>query len=184
VTEHESPEQPGGTAAMLQGLITMLGEVLDRLDQRLAATEASLGRLRPEELDQFLERLDRRVESVGMIEASVARLEEQAVVERLEELSGAVDAMVQGLSDLAARVARLEEASRATVDELGPPVQATLDQAVETSRALESLRSLLEAHVEDTANSLGQRASKAGRRLASELGLRPRPRPPDGEHGH
>lgn len=40
--------------------------------------------------------------------------------------------------------------------------------------AVEDLRRLLQAHVEETANSLGRRATDAGRRLASDLGLRGR----------
>lgn len=44
--------------------------------------------------------------------------------------------------------------------------------------ALQDLRSLLQAHADDTANSLGRRAGDMGRRLASDLGLVRRP-PPD-----
>ncbi|MGI8686288.1 MAG: hypothetical protein ACR2MO_14570, partial [Acidimicrobiales bacterium] len=44
--------------------------------------------------------------------------------------------------------------------------------------AVDALQALLQAHVDDTAHSLGRRAGEAGRRLASDLGLRGRPKPP------
>ena len=42
------------------------------------------------------------------------------------------------------------------------------------SASLEATRTLLDQHVEDTAQSLGRRASEVGRKLAADLGFRPR----------
>jgi chromosome segregation ATPase len=47
----------------------------------------------------------------------------------------------------------------------------------ELEAALEDLRSLLQAHADEAAHSLGRRAGDMGRRLASDLGLVRRPPP-------
>ncbi len=58
---------------------------------------------------------------------------------------------------------------------------ALLDQrSAALAAAVEALHQLLQAHVDDTAHSLGRRATDAGRRLAGDLGLRGRPKPPAG----
>lgn len=50
--------------------------------------------------------------------------------------------------------------------------------AIEAS--VDGVRLLLQRHMDETAQSLGRRASDAGRRLAGDLGLRGRPKPPPG----
>lgn len=104
-------------------------------------------------------------------------------------LKGIEAALRLGPPDLNARLADLERSVLELADlvrgrpDAPPPVPAPTqgarrDELAALAAAVDALRVLLQAHVDDTAQSLGRRAGEVGRRLASDLGLRGRPKPP------
>lgn len=95
-------------------------------------------------------------ESLGELEHRLAAIE-AAVQRPVPEAAEASQAEVRALSELVDRRADALERRLAGVEE-----------------ALASLRALLQLHADDTAHSLGRRAGEVGRRLASDLGIRPR----------
>lgn len=122
----------------------------------------------------------------------------RAVVE--EMLAGKVASDAEVTSALAALSAQMPALHEAV--ELGPARLTSIEKAVEAVRqelttlvhkeaelltqrvaalsvAVETTRTVLDRHVEETANSLGRKATEAGRRLAADLGLRRRAEPDD-----
>lgn len=101
-------------------------------------------------------------ESLGELEHRLAAIESAVqrpaaeLAERLEAVEAA-PAAGRALAELVERRADAVEARLARLEE-----------------ALASLRSLLQDHADDTAHSLGRRAGDVGRRLATDLGFRPR----------
>lgn len=95
-------------------------------------------------------------ESLGELEHRLAAIE-AAVQRPAPEADEASPVDVQGLIEVVDRRADALEQHLAGLEE-----------------ALASLRSLLQLHADDSAHSLGRRAGEVGRRLASDLGFRPR----------
>lgn len=163
-----------GAAAVLYGIFTSFTESLDGLEERLGAIEAAARR----PTEELLARLD--------AVADVVRSSVPAQEQRLQALESAV---VDGVAALAARLDAVEAVVTARSVQpsapseeaaQGPPELAALverradalDRRMATlEAALESVRLLVQAHVDDTAHSLGRRAGEAGRRLASDLGI-------------
>lgn len=107
--EEGSPE--GASTAVLQGLMTMLGEVLGRLDSRLGALEERLdgqAGLNQQEAKTLaaLERLEHRLEGLERRDAPAVSVE--AALSRLDEVAGAVDTIGYGLASLADGVTSTE----------------------------------------------------------------------------
>jgi hypothetical protein len=115
--------------------------------------------------------------------------------QRMAAIEGALRA---GPGDVARRLEAIEETLARAVEGGDGPGEAELEASLASLRAavehqgrllderttaittaVGALRTVLEAHVVETSHSLGRRAGEAGRRLASDLGLR-RPRPEDG----
>lgn len=157
--DEAAPEAVGtddGTGAVLYGMFTSFTEVLGDLEGRLEGIEGAL-RLGPPDLNARLAGLER------------------CVLELSDVVRGQADAPPSAPSP----------ADTAHGDELvvlAAVVRAQselLDQRTAAlAAAVDALRVLLQAHVDDTAQSIGRRAGEAGRRLASDLGLRGRPKPP------
>lgn len=136
----ETHDDGAGTAAVLYGMFTSFTEALDRLEERLAAIEATV-RAGPGDLTAHLAR----------VEAATSRLAERtAAAPAGEPLGDLIKAQSEGVDR----------------------------RLVELEASVDALRILLQGHIDDTAQSLGRRASEAGRRLVSDLGLRSRPKPP------
>lgn len=143
-----------GTGAVLYGMFTSFAEVLGNLEGRLAAIESAV-RSGPPELDRRLAGLD---DALARLSDLVGRHGE---VPTAGDVAGGQGAEVAALADLVRRQSEL-------VDQRTAALQAAVD----------AVRALLQAHADETANSLGRRAGDAGRRLANDLGLRGRPKPP------
>lgn len=159
MSDDGAPEAVGaddGTGAVLYGMFTSFTEVLGHLERRLEGIDAAL-RAGPGDLNARLAGLERTV------------LELSDLVRRQAEAPPPVPAGADGAQG--GEVAALAAVVRAQSDLLE---QRTAGLAA----AVDALRALLQAHVDDTAQSLGRRAGEAGRRLASDLGLRGRPKPP------
>ena len=110
----------------------------------------------------------------------------------LEERLAAIEAAVRdGQAALLERLEAVETAMGAHpaaavpaptwgdgLDALGSHLDGRADvvdrRMASLEEAVASVRSLLQEHADETAHSLGRRATDAGRRLASDLGLRPR----------
>lgn len=121
----------------------------------------------------FTEALDGFDQRLAAIEAAL-RAGPGDVARRLDGIEQAVARVVEagagpGPSGTEASLAELAGAARRQAEMLDQRTAAL-------SAAVEELRTLLQAHVDETSHSLGRRAGEAGRRLASELGLRGRPR--------
>lgn len=113
-------------------------------------------------------------------------------------LYGMFTSFTEVLGSLEGRLAAIEDAVRAgqagpgpvdtrlgdEIAAVGAVVRAQCELVDQRSAALaaavDALHQLVQAHVDDTAHSLGRRATDAGRRLAGDLGLRGRPKPPAG----
>lgn len=169
-----------GTGAVLYGMFTSFTEVLGALESQLAAIEDAV-RAGPKALDERLPALE------AAVRAGPAHLDARL---------GAIEAAVRAVPVLEERLAAIERALRAGAPESRPHDE---EQAVEFAgltdgmrrqsdlhdqrsaalvAAVDALRDLLQAHVDETTHSLGRRAGEAGRRLANDLGLRGRPKPP------
>lgn len=158
---HHAHEEPmsddvseDGSAAVLQGVMTMLGEVLGRLDSRLAALEASVAEQPTiQDLDfaalAALDRVAERLEAASATRYDEARTAVVAGLdspsERLEELklgvarrdSDALSAVAASLEGLSKRLEQLE-ARRANTDGHESAVVASLERLSERLERLES----------------------------------------------
>lgn len=143
-----------GTGAVLYGMFTSFTEVLGELEGRLAAIDAAV-RSGPPDIEARL----------GAIERSLAELagllRTQADVAPVAVVPGGQERQVGALGDEVLR--QFERLDQRTSSLAG---------------AVESLRALVQAHVDETAHSLSRRAGEAGRRLATDLGIRGRPKSP------
>lgn len=131
--------------------------------------------------------LDALLDTVRAVAATI-----EGMGARIEEARDGVDAVFQAGEDLPAAVASLcalEEAIREMADNVEDHSAAGISAAVRDesellaqrlaaiSVSLDSVRAILVEHVEESAHSLGRKASEAGRRLAADLGLASKPRP-------
>jgi hypothetical protein len=181
-----SPEEPpDGSTALLQGLMSMLSEVLAGLDRRLAHVEAAVG-----------------VGADGAQGAEGVSSVMSETLARLEQLTTAVDALGYGLASLSEAVASPPApqaeglrssvmALESDVADLGAAVREVAVSLEETRDRLAALTEVLESRetasgvpAEGTVSSLGRMATEAGRRLAADLRSRARgqhqePRPPE-----
>lgn len=108
-------ETPSGTTAFLQALMSMLGEVLDRVDGRLSSLETTLAErsdpapaILPDPVDdsKVVAALERISERIGRLEARESEgITTQAAMNRLADLAGYVDDVGRHVADLAAAVA-------------------------------------------------------------------------------
>lgn len=160
----------------------------------------------PARLDEALSRLEEAMERVLVaVEGRQAGID--LVLDTLRSLATRVEAMGvrverarEGIEEVVRSTAWLPDATRSlqalessavgrpaaadadAVAALGQAVRSQSERfeqhAAELAAAVASLRALLDAHVQETAHSLGRRATEAGRRLAGDLGLRGRPRQP------
>ena len=172
-----------GTGAVLYGMFTSFTEALGDLDGRLAAIEAAVLAGSPEMASRLaaLEAATRTVpaELTSRLAALEASLDELSGV--LREVADAVPApgsVAAGAADFGA--AESAEEARAVVvgDQLLRQSDLLERRTADLAAAVDSVRALVQSHMDDTAHSLGRRAGEAGRRLASDLGLRGRPKPP------
>ncbi|HVE47779.1 MAG TPA: hypothetical protein VNA57_13655 [Acidimicrobiales bacterium] len=128
--------------------------------------------------------LDALLDTVRAVASTI-----QGMGARLEEARDRLDAVLRAGGDLPAAVAslrELEEAIRETAETIQHGSVAGLAGVVREESELLSRRlaaisvsvdavgRLLSAHSQETSHSLGRKASEAGRRLASDLGLTPR----------
>lgn len=111
---------------------------------------------------------------------------QSAMLEALDRVAvAAVDARPD-TSEVARALAEVREALEklAAVEGVGEVVRREselLTQRVAAlSVAVESLRALLSAHIDETANSLSRKATEVGRKLATDLGIRPKKPPARG----
>lgn len=148
-----------GTGAVLYGMFTSFTEVLGGLEGRLVAIEEAVRRGPPD--------LELRL---AALEASLDEL--SGVLREVADAAAAAPATT-GWADDAARDARV-----AAGGERGGHSDLLERRTAELAAAVEAVRALVQAHMDDTAHSLGRRAGEAGRRLASDLGLRGRPKQP------
>ena len=171
---------PGGAGAGAGG------ELAEQVQAGLAAFNARLGRLEeafvralregeegPEEAGVSVEQVRawvdaahrRQAESLAAVAASVQEV--RAVLadgDRLGPVAGAVKALAE----------RVEEAVEGSREEARGQV-ARLDERISAlAAAVDDLRAVVEHQLEETANTLGRRATEAGRKLAADLGLRNR----------
>lgn len=156
------------------------------LDARLAAIEEVV-RAAPD-----TDRVDARL--AGIAEAlRVGRAADAGSIEAgavAAEMLGSVEDAVRELSQLlrarADEPAPVDGPAAATSADGMPAISAALSaqgdlldqRTLALAAAVEALRELVQAHVDETAHSLGRRAGEAGRRLATDLGLRSRAKPP------
>ena len=101
-------------------------------------------------------------------------------------LYGMFTSFTEVLGSFEARLERIESALRSgpragTGDDVAEVVALLRAQSelldhrtAALAEAVAACRALLQSHVDDSAQSLGRRAGEAGRRLASDLGLRSR----------
>ncbi len=94
-------------------------------------------------------------------------------------LYGIFTSFTESLAGLEERLVAIEAAVGYHLDRRADALEQHM---ASLEAALASIRSLLERHAEETSHSLGRRATDAGRRLATDLGLRPR-RPHTGGDG-
>lgn len=95
-------------------------------------------------------------------------------------LHGMFTSFSEALDGFDRRLAAIEVALRAGPGETTERLGAIEARAAALQRTLDELRVTLQAHVDQTSHSFGRRAGEAGRRLATDLGLRGRPRPGGG----
>lgn len=95
------------------------------------------------------------------------------VVTRLDAIEAGLRQAPSGGAGSASNV----EVAVATLNGLVQRQSDLLDQRTAAlAEALQAVKGLVEAHIDDTAHSIGRRAGDAGRRLANDLGLLNRPR--------
>lgn len=174
----EATATPGadGTGAVLYGMFTSFTEALDGLDARLAAIEDAVRGV-PPALEARLADVDQAVHSVP-----------KAIEPRLAAVEYALHGLAAEVRESAERGPAATPAPAGVPDDdsielLSAAVQAQAalvdERTAALATALDDLRALVQSHVDESAHSLGRRATDAGRRLVGDLGLRGRARPPD-----
>ena len=144
------------------------------------------------------DRLEQLAAGIGQLDRAITDLREHA--ERTEQATGSDRSTLEQLQHDVRSAPTAEEIAERVVSSLPAPPEAPappevpsaddtaakvkdllhrefelLTQRVASMTAsLEATRVLLDQHVEDTAQSLGRRASEVGRKLAADLGFRPR----------
>lgn len=162
-----------GRQAGLDVLLDTLRSLAGRVESMGVRME--LAREGVEEVVQAAGWLPEAVESFRSLESTVAERAAALAPEGLTELAEVVRGIEAGVGERDTAVA-------ARVEELAGLVrhrtEAVEQRLTAVSSEVAAVRGLLQAHVDDVAHSLGRRATDAGRRLAADLGLRGRPKPP------
>ena len=187
VEESDAPDREGGAgddgvAAVLYGMFTSFTEALDGFDRRLESIESSL-RAGPGETAERLRAVESALAAAGAGPAPGGGVESAmaALREAVDGWASGVDAALTGVrTAVDDRASDVEGAVAAHVAALGEALEA---RTAAVQGSVDELRALLLAHVDDTSHSLGRRAGEVGRRLAADLGLRPRPRSGAGPPG-
>lgn len=117
---------------------------------------------------------------VGVDETGVASTEGPGGDGVIAVLHGMLTSFSEALDGFDRRLAAIEVALRAGPGDTTERLGALEARAAALQRTLDELRVTLQAHVDETSHSFGRRAGEAGRRLATDLGLRGRPRPGGG----
>lgn len=122
----------------------------------------------------FTEALGDLEQRLASIEAAV-RAGPEDVVTRLDAIEAGMRQASAGAGGTATDTGEAMAGLSALIDRQSELLdQRTADLAM----AVDAVKVLIEAHIDDTAHSLGRRAGDAGRRLVSDLGLLNRPRRP------
>jgi chaperonin cofactor prefoldin len=174
---------------------TVTGQVAELLLENRAALRTEIDRLDAtvqQRVGEILAHTSSTAQVVAALDERLSHLDVlvQGVGARLQDSSG-LDAL---LSELRADVGALRSAAEqapstdiasgiaagitAGVNETVHREAELLTQRVAAlSVTLEGIRALMATHAEDTANSLGRKASEVGRKLAGDLGIRPKKAP-------
>jgi hypothetical protein len=144
----------------LSGQSAESSDLGDRVLAALATTEQLDGRLG--------ERLDATANSV-----------QRMVQDSLRDLLQAVRADVQTLAATGQDPAQLDAVTTRISESVQRESELLTQRVAALSVAVDALRTTLDSHVEETAHSIGRKASEVGRRLAADLGIRGTPKKPD-----
>ncbi|HZQ28466.1 MAG TPA: hypothetical protein VFA94_12275 [Acidimicrobiales bacterium] len=169
-TDTERQELLGALAGLLQSHQTDLDTVLRRLTTVVEGQQGDVSGVH-----DALRRLSDVAERNGAVSSQVAEL----LLESRAAVRSEIDRLDQALQQVTAELAAVAAAASAPADDGGRLADIVhresemLTQRVASlSVAVENLRSLLQLHMEDTANSLGRKATEVGRRLAADFGIR------------
>lgn len=167
------------------------GTVAQQVEQGLSAFNIRLGRLE----EAFVQALDDSASGAEAVVAEVRSAVEAVVPPRETSVETALEMLrfqVSLLQDAVEReppaVARTAVVE-AAVDRLRADVLDAVRQEGEILNqrvaaltfAVDATRAALDRHVEESANTIGRRATEAGRKVASDIGLRGRRASADGD---
>lgn len=189
----------GQVAELLLENRAALRDEVERLDAAVRGqVEMIAGRTMSTEqvvlsLDERLRQLDLLVQGIGASLQSAGQTSgeiEDALGDAVSTVRADLESLRASASAQAEAVARvLAELHDRTAGDGAPPAGAEVSDVVRreaellTQRVaalsvmLESIRAMMAAHAEETANSLGRKATEVGRRLAGDLGIRPKKTP-------
>jgi hypothetical protein len=176
VAERAAEDEEGATSALVdqvQGGLGAFNSRLARLEEAFIQAVEDSG---PEAVvDQVRSAVEEIVAGTGRTDPEVGAA--------LAALAAQMPALQEAVERGPARLGAIEEALEAVREELTGLVHKEAElltqRVAALSVAVETTRSVLDGHVEETANSLGRKATEAGRRLAADLGLRRRAEPDD-----
>jgi ABC-type transporter Mla subunit MlaD len=183
ITSSTSKGDASGRLEQLADGIGQLERAINDLRERAERTEQASGSDRA-----TLEQLQHDVRSAPTVDAIASRLEEiiasQPAPEfpapiappRADEIAERVVASLPAPPEPPAPpvVPSADDTAAKVKDVLHREFELLTQRVASMSASLEATRTLLDQHVEDTAQSLGRRASEVGRKLAADLGFRPR----------
>lgn len=172
----ERDERVTAVAGVLERLDSSVGslrEAVERSEQQRGAERSAIEQLQQDvrHHGETIAGLPDTFPAADALAAEVARSMPTA-----DEVAAHVVKALPPFPELPAAVAppSAEELAAKVRDVLHREFELLTQRVASLSVSLEATRTLLDQHVEDTAQSLGRRATEAGRKLAADLGFRPR----------
>jgi chromosome segregation ATPase len=169
-SDTERQELLGALAGLLQSHQSDLDAVLQRLTSVVEGQQGDVSGVR-----DTLRHLSDVAERNGAVSSQVAEL----LLESRAAVRSEIDRLDEALHHVRSEVAAVAVAAATPSDDGGRLADIVhresemLTQRVASlSVAVDNLRGLLQVHMDDTANSIGRKATEVGRRLAADFGMR------------
>jgi hypothetical protein len=115
------------------------------------------------------------LEAASQVDSRIGRV--------VDDMAQSVRADVQALAATGQDPAHLHAVADRVSESVRRESELLTQRVAALSVAVEALRTMLDAHVEETSNSIGRKATEVGRKLAADLGIRGTGKKPSGSAG-
>lgn len=162
----DSVERHGAVSTQVAQLLlenrAALGREIDRLQEIVSGQGADLG-----------ERVQAALEAAARADAHAADMG-MVVSERIDEAAARLVADVQAMVSTGQDPARLDAVADRISQSVRSESELLTQRVASLSVAVDNLRTTIDTVAEDMSNSIGRKATEVGRRLAADLGIKPK----------